>query len=121
MRWEAVDLDRLIAQDHPARIIWEVSGGMDLSRFESGRKSKEGQTGRPCWSPRLLVSVWVYCYTLGVSSARGIERSMEHEPGLRWLCAGETVNYHSLSDFRVDHKEALQELFAQFLALLEEA
>jgi hypothetical protein len=46
---------------------------------------------------------------------------MSHEPGLRWLAASETINYHSLADFRVWHKEALEGLFAQFLALLDEA
>jgi hypothetical protein len=42
-----------------------------------------------------------------------------HEPGLRWLCGDEQINHHTLSDFRVGHKEALKELFAQFLAILE--
>jgi hypothetical protein len=50
-----------------------------------------------------------------------MERMMSHEPGLRWLAASETINHHTLSDFRVEHKEALEDLFAQFLALLEEA
>jgi hypothetical protein len=28
------------------------------------------------------------------------------------------VHYHTLSDFRVDHQEALDKLFAQLLAIL---
>jgi transposase len=98
-----------------------VSGNLDLSRFEQEQKSREGSAGRPCWSARLLVSVWVYSYTLGVASARAIERMMSHEPGLRWLAASETINHHTLADFRVGHGEALEGLFAQLLALLEEA
>ena len=54
-----------------------------------------------------------------MASARAIERMMSHEPGLRWLAGAETINYHTLADFRVGHKEALEELFAQLLALLE--
>jgi hypothetical protein len=46
---------------------------------------------------------------------------MEHEPGLRWLTGNERVNYHTLADFRVGHKEALDEVFSQLLALLDEA
>lgn len=121
LRWEAVDLEQLIGKDHPARIIWEVSGRLALSRFEQEHKSKEGEAGRPCWPARLLVSVWVYSYTMGMAGARAIERMMSHEPGLRWLGASETINHHTLSDFRVEHKEALEDLFAQFLALLEQA
>ena len=121
LRWEALDLEQLIPANHPARIIWEVSGSLDLCRFEEDHKSKEGGAGRPCWPARLLVSVWVYSYSLGVASARAIERMLCQEPGLRWLAANEIINYHTLADFRVGHKEALEELFAQFLALLDEA
>jgi len=121
MRWEVLDVEQLIAADHPARIIWEVSGQMDLSRFEQNCKSQEGSAGRPCWPARLLVSVWVYSYSIGVASARAIERLMSQDPGLRWLTATETVNYHTLADFRMGHKEALQGLFTEFLALLDQA
>jgi transposase len=119
--WETLDMERLIAADHVARIIWEVSGRMDLSGFAEGSKSWEGSAGRPCWSPQLLVSVWVYSYSMGVASARAIERLMSHEPGLRWLTANQSINYHTLAEFRVGYKEALEHLFTQFLVLLEEA
>jgi hypothetical protein len=46
---------------------------------------------------------------------------MSHEPGLRWLAADQEVNYHTLADFRVGHREALEKLFIEFLAMLEKA
>lgn len=121
IRWAEFDLDALIDQHHAARTIWELSGKFDLRHFEEGVKTRQGEAGRPCWPARLLVSVWVYGYTLGVASARAIERMMAHEPGLRWLTADQTINHHRLADFRVGHEEALKELFAQFLALLDTA
>src|SRR5215470_3248137 len=93
LRWEPLDLEQLIAEDHPARLIWEVSGRLDLNRFEEGVKSVEGKAGRPCWPARVLVSIWVYSYTMGVASARAIERMMKYEPGLRWVAANEVINY----------------------------
>lgn len=120
-RWEALDLESLIAEDHAARTIWKLCGQFDLSRFDEQTKTREGEAGRPCWPAQLLVSVWVYGYTMGAASARALERMMSHEPGLRWLVANEKVNYHTLAGFRVGHQEALQELFAQFLTLLETA
>lgn len=119
--WAPVDLESLIEEDHRARVIWNLCGQFDLSRFEQEWKTREGNAGRPCWSAQLLVSVWVYGYTLGVASARAMERMMSHEPGFRWLTADNAINHHTLADFRVGHKEALQELFAQFLSLLEVA
>jgi len=121
VRWEQLDIEELIPRNHAARVIWEVSGKFDFRRFEATRKTREDEAGRPCWSPRLLASIWIYSYSLGVASARAIERMMEHEPGLRWLAGTEVINHHTLSDFRVEDKEGLEGLFAQFLAMLETA
>jgi hypothetical protein len=46
---------------------------------------------------------------------------MEHEPGLRWLAGLQVVNHTTLSDFRKDHREALDEVFTQLLAVMEGA
>jgi len=66
----------------------------------------------------LLLSIWIYSYTHGLSSARQISREMEHEPGLQWLAGMEVVNHHTLSDFRVAHGGALQNLMEQVLGVL---
>lgn len=118
---QVLDYEVLIEANHPARVIWELAGKLNLERFARECKTREGEAGRPCWSPQLLVSIWVYCYTLGVASARSIERMMSQEPGLRWLAADQEVNYHTLADFRVGHREALEKLFIEFLAMLEKA
>ena len=68
-----------------------------------------------------MVSLWVYANSEGISSAREIERLMEWEPGMQWLGGLQTVNHHSLSYFRIEHRAALDELFAQLLALLAQA
>lgn len=120
-RLAVVDLEGLIGLDHPARVIWKLCSRFDLKRFDQERKTREGEAGRPCWPAELLVSVWVYSYTLGVASARAIQRMMSHEPGLRWLSGDQEINHHTLADFRVGHKEALEDLLTQFLALLEAA
>jgi transposase len=116
--WAVLDLESLIESDHPARAIWELSGRLDLSRFEEGVLSREGVAGRPCWPARLLFSIWIYGYTQGVASARALARMMRHEPGLRWLAADNEINHHTLADFRVSHQEALEQVLEQFLALL---
>lgn len=116
-----LDVEELIALDHKARAIWELTGRMDLHRFAEPLQTTQGLAGRPAWDPQLLVSLWVYAYSEGISSAREIERLMQWEPGLQWLSGLQVINHHTLSDFRVEHKAALDELFAQLLALLESA
>jgi len=112
-------VEELIAADHKARAIWELAGRLNLERFAEAVKTQRGGAGRAAWDPRLLVSIWVYAYSEGIGSAREIERRLEYEPGFQWLCGLVKVNHHTLSDFRVNHKKALDELFMQMLALLE--
>ena len=70
------------------------------------------------WDPRLLVGLWVYAYSRGVSSAREIARRCTYEPAFQWLCGMEAINHHTLSDFRVAHGPALEELFVELLGVL---
>lgn len=113
-----VDVERLIPDDDPARAIWDFVGRLDLDRFVEQVHSVEGAPGRPALDPRLLVSLWVYSYSRGVSSAREMERLCGHDPGYQWLTGTEIISAHTLSDFRVDHADALRELFQQVLGLL---
>jgi transposase len=116
----ALDLDQLIDEKHAARAIWEMVQRVDVSKFEEQVASWEGEGGRPCWPAEVLISVVLYGYSMGTASARELERLQKYEPGLRWLCANQIINYHTISDFRVRHEGALQELFARILGVLSE-
>jgi transposase len=118
MAWRAVDVEQLIAEDHPARAIWQLVGKLDLSAFYKGIGAVEGEAGRPALDPQLLISLWIYSYSEGVSSAREIARLCEFDPAYQWLTGLQPVNYHRLSDFRVGHREALDKLFTEVLGLL---
>ena len=105
MLWRAVDVEQLIGEDHPARAIWELVGRLDLEGFYAGIECSEEEGGRPAYDPRLLISLWIYAYSQGIGSAREVARRCEWEPALQWLTGCETVNYHTLSSFRVEHRE----------------
>jgi len=113
-----MDVERLVPEDHEVRAVWEFVGCLDLSRYYEEVEAVEGEAGRPAWDPQLMVSLWIYAYSKGVGSAREISRLCESDPAYQWLTGMELVNYHTLSDFRVDHKEALDELFIEVLGLL---
>jgi transposase len=114
----AMDIEQFIAQDHPARALWEFVGRLDLSKFCESMKAVEGHPGQPGNDPQLMIALWLYAYSRGIGSAREIERQCEYEPGFQWLCALKPINHHSLSDFRVDYDKPLTELFTQVLGVL---
>src|SRR5262249_45934591 len=53
-------------------------------------------------------------------SARALERLTEQHDAYRWIVGGVSVNYHSLSDFRVEHGEYLDEVLTHSVAVLME-
>jgi transposase len=116
--WDAIDVEKLIEEDHPARGIWAMVNRLDLRRLEEKIKAVEGRAGQSGLDPRLLMALWIYGYSEGVSAARELSRMCEYEPGCQWLTGMQAVNYHTLSDFRVEHKEELDEIFVQVLGLL---
>src|SRR3954452_9377591 len=104
-------LDALLPPQHQARVIWAVVQTLDLSDFYAVIRAREGCVGRDATDPRLLVALWLYATTRGVGSARELERQCQDHRGFRWLCGGVSVNHHTLSDFRVGHADALDNLF----------
>jgi transposase len=117
----AVDIDSLIGQDHPVRVIWSYVESLDLSALEARIKAREHTTGHPAIAPRLLLALWLYATSEGVGSARALERLCNSHDVYRWLCGGVSVNYHTLADFRVAHADLLDRLLAEHLAALAEA
>jgi len=118
LTWQMLDVERLIEEDHPARAIWTLVGQLKLAGFYAPIEAVEGNAGRRPWDPRLLVSLWIYAYSRGISSAREIARRCTYEPAFQWLCGLGEVNHHTLSDFRVSHDASLRELFVQVLGVL---
>jgi transposase len=113
-----VEVEKLIKEGHPVRAIWELVGRLNLEPFYADIEAVEGVAGRPVWDPQLLISLWIYAYKDGVSSAREIARLCEYHPAYQWLTGLEVVNYHTLADFRIHHREALDRLFTDVLGVL---
>jgi transposase len=118
MVMRTLDVELLIEEDHPARSIWELVGRLDLSRYYAAISSVEGRAGREHTDPQVLISLWLYAYSRGISSAREMARRCEYEPAFQWLCGLEPISYHTLSDFRSGHQAALNDLFVQVLGML---
>jgi transposase len=113
-----VDVERLVGPEHLVRAIWELVGRLDLRRYTGTVKAVEGVAGRDPYDPRLLISLWIYAYSQKIGWAREVARRCEYDPAFQWLTGLEVVNYHTLADFRVEHAEALDGLFAQLLGVL---
>jgi len=118
MVFRSVDVETLIEDDHSARLIWELIGRLDLGLYYAEIAAVEGQPGREHTDPHLLISLWVYAYSRGISSAREVARQCDFEPGFQWLCGLRPISYRTLSGFRSEFKAGLDDLFVQVLGML---
>lgn len=113
-------LDDLLTDDHQARVVWRFVEGLDLTALYARIRAVEGHPGRPPADPRLLLALWLYATLEGVGSARALDYLCAHHHAFRWLCGGVASNYHSLSDFRVQHLDFLDGLLTHSVAVLRE-
>jgi transposase len=116
--WYAATIDDLVARDHPVRAVWAFVQSLDLRALHDAVKAREGVPGQAPPAPELMMALWLWATVEGVGSARQLARLCEQHLAYRWLCGGVSMNYHTLSDFRVAHAGALDRLLAGGVAAL---
>jgi transposase len=116
--WTPCCLDELLPEDHRARVVWEFVQGLNLQPLYQSIRAVEGHAGRPPCDPKILVALWLYATLEGVGSARQLDRLCKEHVAYRWICGGVPMNYHTLSDFRTQHGEVLDQLLTQSVATL---
>jgi transposase len=113
-----VDVEGLIDDDHCVRSIWALVSRIDLGLYHAKIAAVEGSAGRDHTAPQLLISLWLYAYSQGISSARELARRSAFDPGLQWLCGLRPISHRTLSGFRSEYKEALDNVFVQVVGML---
>jgi transposase len=111
-------LDDLVPEEHQARVVWAFVEQQDLSALYARILATQDRPGHPAIAPEILVALWLHATLDAVGSAREVARRCTDDVVYRWLCGGVSVNYHTLSDFRVDHAEFLDDLLTRDVAAL---
>ena len=108
----------LLPPDHLARLIWEAILRLDLTAFYEPIVVMEDGAGQAATDPQILVALWTFATSQGVTSARELDQLCVEHLAYIWLCGGVSMNYHTLSDFRIKHRQALDDLMTQVLGHL---
>jgi len=107
-----------LPDDHPAKVLDSILGKLDLSQFTRDARALEGERGRPVHSPKMMLTLWLYAISEGIGSARAIARLVSTDAAFRWIVGDAKVSHQTLSEFRIGHAEAVDELFTQVLSVL---
>jgi transposase len=115
-RWEMPE--DALSVDHPARLLWQVLGTLDLSGFIRHAKAVDGVQGRDVLSVRMLLTLWLYAISIGIGSAREIARRIHGDTAFGWIVGDQSVGHAKLSEFRIGHREVVDKLFTDVLGTL---
>jgi len=86
----------------------DVVQALDLSAIT--RKYEKEDRGFPPYHPRMMVTLLLYSYCVGVYSSRRIQKRCERDAAYRVIVGDDVPNFRTISDFRKLH---LPELLAK--------
>lgn len=103
----------VLGEEHLCFFVHRVVEKLDLREFEQGYSDE----GHPAYHPSLLLKVWLYAYTLGVTSSRRLEQRVREDLAFRYLAGGAQPDFGALNEFRKRHGRALNDVFTQVVEL----
>jgi transposase len=109
-----------LPEGHLAYLVLEAVRELDLGGIERAIQGKDHRGTRP-YSPRMMTTLLLYAYCTGVFSSRRIERATYEDVAFRVIAANEHPHFTTVNGFRLQHREALSELFVQVLQLCKRA
>ena len=111
-------LDQLLPSDHQARIVWSYVESLDLEPLYEPIGVSDDTVGRPAIAPEILLALWLLATIDGIGTARELDRRCKEQIPYLWILGGVSVNYHTLSDFRVGHGDFLERVLVDSVAAL---
>lgn len=113
-----LSLDQWLDKGHRARIVWQYAESVDLTELYDRIKATDETVGRDAIDPRILFALWLLATIEGFTSARRLADLTTRDIPYMWICGGVSVNYHRLSDFRVDHGDVLEQIMIDSIGVL---
>lgn len=102
-----------LGADHLCFFVRKVVERLNVQDFEDAYSDEGGAL----YAPELMLSVWLYAYAIGLTSARRIEQRLIEDLAFRYLAAGERIDNWALSAFRRRHARALNDAFTRVLEM----
>ena len=102
-------LEDWIPDGHPARFIREFVEKLNTS--EMGFKERTVQEGRPNYSNKLMLKIWLYGYFEKIYSTRELEKACKDRIALVWLTGMNYPDHNTIWRFFRDNKSKIKNIF----------
>ncbi len=108
-----------LAADHLVYFLLDVTEEVDLSPLLNRYDSEQG--GQPPFHPRMMLTLLLYGYSVGVFSSRKIATRCQTDVAFRVIVGRDIPDFRTISEFRRRHLDSLRYLFLEVLRLCKEA
>jgi len=109
------DMRQWLPQDDLAYFIMDVVNELDLSAIYQSYDSTKG--GQPPFDPKMMTTLLLYAYCVGMPSSRKIEKATYHQVPFRVITGDQHPDHDTIAEFRKRHLRALSGLFVGALQL----
>jgi transposase len=108
-----------LPEEHLVYFLADLVDQLDLAAITTGYEQE--LRGYPPYHPRMMTTLLLYAYTVGIPSSRRIAQRCQEDVAFRVLTANNTPDFRTISAFRKRHLPALQALFVQVLRCCQQA
>lgn len=109
----------VLPKDDLVYFMMDIIPSMDLSPFYNYYERE--LRGQPPFDVRMMVTLLVYAYAIGVFSSRKIAAACERNLAFRVIVGNDPPDFRTISDFRKIHLDRLRQLFVEVLRVAGEA
>ncbi|MBX3289714.1 MAG: IS1182 family transposase [Acidobacteria bacterium] len=113
-------LDEYVRGENPVRVIGAFVENLPIREMGFVR-GEPAETGRPGYDPRMMLAVYIWGHLNGVRSSRRLERECGRNVELMWLSGLLQPDFKTLSRFRKDNSEGINNALVKFRVWCEEA
>ena len=111
------NLEDLIGENHPVRVVNKVIDQLDISLLLASYKGG----GTSSYHPKMLLKVLIYAYLRNIYSSRKIEEALQENIHFMWLSGMSKPDHSTISTFRSKRlKGQIKIIFTQVVLLLAE-
>jgi len=111
------DMRQWLPEDDLAYFIMDVVNELDLSAIYQSYDGAKG--GQPPFNPKMMSSLLLYAYCVGIPSSRKMEKATYYQVPFRVITGDQHPDHDTIAEFRNRHLKALSGLFVEVLRLCQ--
>lgn len=106
-------INEYIPDNHLAKLVLQIVSSLNLNNIIN-KFSDSGQRG---YSPKILISILFYGYSIGIRSSRKLSKACEERIDFMFISAKLCPSYKTISEFRKNNLQELMELFQDIILI----